>query len=154
MQPGDRAPDFRLSDPSGETVQLSALRGGPVVVFFYPKDDTPTCTAEACLFRDRYEEFVEAGARVIGISSDGAASHASWAAKHRLPFTLLSDPGGAARKAFRVKRTLGILPGRSTFVLDGEGIVRHAFHSARHPDRHVNDALRVVKQLASGAPRA
>ena len=153
MRVGDQAPDFRLQDPSGATVELSALRGGPVVVSFYPQDDTPTCTAEACLFRDRYEEFVEAGARVIGISSDGASSHAAWAAKHRLPFTLLTDKGGRVRKAFGVKRTLGILPGRSTYVIDADGVVRHVFASARHPDRHVNDALAVVKRLAAAGSR-
>lgn len=148
MRLGDFAPDFSLPDASGAIVRLASLRGGPVVVFFYPKDDTPTCTVEACRFRDRYEEFLDAGARVIGISSDGAASHKAWAAKHRLPFTLLTDKGGRVRKAFGVKRTLGILPGRSTYVLDGQGVVRHVFHSARNPDRHVDDALAVVKRLA------
>jgi peroxiredoxin Q/BCP len=154
MRIGDLAPDFSLPDPSGAVVRLASLRGGPVVVFFYPKDDTPTCTVEACRFRDRYEEFAAAGARVIGISSDGPESHRAWAAKLRLPFTLLTDKGGRVRKAFGVKRALGILPGRSTYVLDDRGVVRHVFHSARNPDRHVDDALAVVKRLAGDRARA
>jgi thioredoxin-dependent peroxiredoxin len=151
MRIGDLAPDFSLPDKNGAVVRLASLRGGAVVVFFYPKDDTPTCTVEACLFRDRYEEFVAAGARVVGISSDGAASHASFASKHRLPFVLLTDKGGRVRKAFKVKRTLGILPGRATFVLDAQGVVRHAFQSPRNPDKHVLEALSVVKRLAGAA---
>lgn len=149
MRIGDLAPDFSLPDKNGAVVRLATLRGGPVVVFFYPKDDTPTCTVEACLFRDSHEDFVAAGARVLGISSDGAASHAAFAGKHRLPFALLTDKDGRVRKAFGVKRTLGILPGRATYVLDAQGVVQHVFQSSRKPERHVADALVVVRRLAA-----
>lgn len=151
MRIGDLAPDFSLPDKNGAIVRLAALRGSPVVVFFYPKDDTPTCTVEACLFRDRYEDFVAAGARVLGISSDGASSHAAFAKRYRLPFALLTDRDGRVRRSWRVKRTMGLLPGRATYVLDAQGTVRHVFQSARNPERHVNEALSVVRHLAGSA---
>lgn len=158
MRIGDLAPDFSLPDKDGAVLRLASMRGAPVVVFFYPKDDTPTCTVEACLFRDRFEDFVAAGARVVGISSDGSASHAAFADKHQLPFPLLTDRGGRVRRAFKVKRTLGILPGRATFVLDAQGVVRHVFQSPRKPDKHVGEALAMVQRLHAAsvavAPRA
>lgn len=110
-------------------MSLAEYRGRPVVVYFYPKDDTPGCTAEACAFRDQYQDFTQAGAEVIGISSDGPESHAHFAGKHRLPFVLLSDQGGAVRKAYGVSAMLGLLPGRVTFVLDKSGTIRHMFSS-------------------------
>ena len=123
---GDRAPDFTLADAEGKPVSLADFRGKrAVVLYFYPKDDTPGCTKEACSFRDSYEEFTQAGAEVIGVSSDSGSSHQGFAKKHRLPFTLLSDPGGAVRKKYGVPATLGLLPGRVTFVIDREGVVRH-----------------------------
>ena len=110
---GERAPDFQLPDRNGRQVSLGDFRGKKsVVLYFYPKDDTPGCTAESCEFRDRYEDFKEAGAEVIGISSDSEASHEKFADKHRLPFILLSDRGGAVRKKYGVPATLGLLPGR------------------------------------------
>ncbi|MGB7396667.1 MAG: peroxiredoxin, partial [Candidatus Macondimonas sp.] len=127
---GDKAPSFTLPTADGRQVSLSDYRGRqPVVVYFYPKDDTPGCTAEACAFRDQYEDFKQAGAEVIGISSDAPEAHAKFASKHRLPFLLLSDRDGAVRKAYGVPATLGLLPGRVTFVVDREGIVRHLFSS-------------------------
>jgi peroxiredoxin Q/BCP len=122
-------------------VRLSDFRGRPVVVFFYPKDDTPGCTAEACSFRDRYEAFAEAGAEVVGISSDSPESHRRFAARHGLPFLLLSDADGAARSAYGVPRTLGLLPGRVTYVIDAQGVVRHIFNSQFRPARHIEEAL-------------
>jgi peroxiredoxin Q/BCP len=117
------------------------------VLYFYPKDDTPGCTAEACAFRDQYEVFRDAGAEVIGISSDSAKSHQAFAARHSLPFVLLSDPAGKVRGQFGVGKTLGLFPGRVTFVMDRDGIVRHAFDSQLMATRHVSEALDVVKQL-------
>ncbi len=148
-KPGDSAPDFALSDQRGETVRLSALRGRPVVLFFYPKDDSPGCTAEACGFRDRYASFVEAGAEVLGISSDSVASHARFAAKHALPYRLLSDPDGEVQQLYGVQKSLGILPGRVTFMIDAEGVIQRRFASQLFPQRHVKAALELVEALAS-----
>jgi thioredoxin-dependent peroxiredoxin len=149
LGPGDRAPDFALEDQDGRTVRLSDLRGKKnVVVYFYPKDDTPGCTKESCAFRDHYEAFLEAGAEVLGISSDSARSHKAFAEKHRLPFRLLADAGGKVRAAFRVPRTMGLLPGRVTYVIDREGVIRHAFNAQLDAARHVDEALGVLRRLA------
>lgn len=146
---GDRAPGFTLPSQTGAQVSLADYRGDKaVVLFFYPKDGTPVCTKEACSFRDAYEDFVQAGAVVIGVSSDPVESHQSFASGHRLPFVLLSDVDGSLRKAFGVPKTLGLLPGRVTFVIDKEGIVRHVFSSQFAADQHVAEALAVVRQLA------
>jgi peroxiredoxin Q/BCP len=144
---GDRAPDFTLADAEGKPVSLADFRGKrAVVLYFYPKDDTPGCTKEACSFRDSYEEFTQAGAEVIGVSSDSGSSHQGFAKKHRLPFTLLSDPGGAVRKKYGVPATLGLLPGRVTFVIDREGVVRHVFNSQLAATRHVSEALSALRR--------
>src|SRR5207248_6435629 len=112
---GDKAPDFTLPSQSGEQVRLYDRLGSSVVVlYFYPKDHTPGCTAEACAFRDSHEVFAEAGAEVIGVSSDSVARHTAFADRHRLPFTLLSDQGGKVRKTYGVPPVLGVLPGRVT----------------------------------------
>lgn len=145
---GDAAPDFTLPSQSGEPVSLSDYQGKRVVVlYFYPKDNTRGCTAEACAFRDSHEVFTEAGAEVIGVSSDSVASHEKFAGRHQLPFVLVSDQDGALRKRYGVPTALGVLPGRVTYVIDREGIVRHVFSSMMNIDKHVNDALAVVKQL-------
>jgi len=154
LRPGDRAPDFELSDAQGRTVRLADFRGKkPVVVYFYPKDDTPGCTAESCAFRDRYEDFTAAGAEVIGISSDSPESHAKFAAKHRLPFTLLADRGGSVRKAYGVPATLGLLPGRVTYVIDREGVIRHVFTSQFRATRHVDEAEAALRALGRSGGR-
>lgn len=146
---GEAAPDFTLEDHRGQRVTLSDLLArGCVVLYFYPKDDTPGCTAEACSFRDQYEVLKEAGAEVVGISSDRVGSHEAFAAKHRLPFILLSDPKGAVRAAYGVQRTLGLIDGRVTFVIDRQGVVRMAFSSQIRPKKHVDEALRIVRSLS------
>ncbi len=151
VQVGDRAPDFTLPSHTGQTVSLAEFRGKQaVVLFFYPKDGTPVCTKEVCSFRDAYEDFVQAGAAVIGVSSNSAESQQAFASRHRLPFVLLSDPAGSLRKAFGVPKTLGIMPGRVTYVVDKDGIVRHIFSSQFAADRHVGEALVVVRRLAEG----
>jgi thioredoxin-dependent peroxiredoxin len=148
VQAGDKAPDFTLPSQSGEPVRLHDRLGGRVVVlYFYPKDGTRGCTAEACAFRDSYEVFTGAGAEVIGVSSDPVAKHAAFAGQHQLPFTLLSDQGGHVRKSYGVPAVLGLLPGRVTYVIDREGTVRHVFNSMTHIGQHINDALEVVRQL-------
>ncbi|SEO13592.1 peroxiredoxin Q/BCP [Actinacidiphila rubida] len=149
LQVGDRAPDFTLPDQSGTPVTLSErLSGKVVVLYFYPKDNTRGCTAEACSFRDGYESFTDAGAEVIGVSSDTVESHEKFAGRHELPFTLLSDKDRAVRKQYGAT-TLGVMPGRITYVIDGEGVIRHVFSSMTNIGAHVDDALRVVKELTA-----
>ena len=146
---GDTIPTFALPSASGEVVSSKQLLGkGPLVVYFYPKDETPGCTAEACAFRDSYEVFSDAGAEVVGISADSPDSHKAFAVNHRLPFVLLSDTGNAVRRAFGVPKTLGLLPGRVTYVIDAEGVVQHVFSSQIQAHRHVEEALLVVRRLA------
>src|SRR5579862_9375820 len=150
LQVGDKAPDFTLASQSGAQVRLyDRLESGVVVLFFYPKDETPGCTAEACAFRDRYDAFADAGAEVVGVSSDTVASHDKFARKHGLPMTLVSDPDGRVRAAYGVKSTLGLLPGRATFVIDRDGIVRHVFVSQLRVEQHVRRALDMVRELAA-----
>jgi thioredoxin-dependent peroxiredoxin len=151
IQVGDQAPDFTLPTQSGESFRLQDRMGERVIVlYFYPKDNTSGCTAEACAFRDSFEVFTEAGADVIGVSSDSVDKHAGFASQHNLPFTLLSDKGGRVRKTYGVPGVLGVIPGRVTYVIDRAGTVRHVFSSMTNIDGHVNDALRVVKELQAG----
>ncbi|MGB8346490.1 MAG: peroxiredoxin [Ktedonobacteraceae bacterium] len=145
---GDYAPNFTLPDQSGEQVSLWDVIGkSAIVLYFYPKDDTPGCTTEACAFRDSYEIFKDAGAEVIGVSSDSADSHQRFAAKHRLPFILLSDKDRAVRKLYGVSSTFGLLPGRVTYVIDKKGIVRHIFDSQFAPQKHISEALETLQKL-------
>lgn len=145
---GHSIPKFELRDHDGKSVASDDLLGhGPFVIYFYPKDDTPGCTVEACTFRDQFEAFTDAGARVYGVSADSPESHAKFREKHRLPFTLLSDPGSKVAAAFGVGKTLGILPGRVTFVVDETGKVQHAFSSQLAPKKHVSKALDVLGSL-------
>lgn len=147
---GDPAPDFTVTAHNGQMISLADFRGKQaVVVFFYPRDNTTVCTKEACAFRDSYEAFVTAGAAVIGISSDSTESHQQFAATQRLPYLLVSDSDGALRKAFGVPKTFGLLPGRVTYVIDREGIVRHIFNSQLQAQKHVDEALAIVKQLSA-----
>jgi len=149
---GDRLPDVTLPGAGDAPVRLHDLLGKQsLVIYFYPKDETAGCTAEACSFRDSYEDFKAAGAEVIGISGDSVASHASFAAHHRLPFVLLSDPGAKARRAFGVGKSFGLLPGRVTFVFDKTGVVRLVFESQIRFGKHVTEALDMVKQLERAA---
>ena len=150
---GDHAPDFTLPSSGGKAVTLSELTADKtVVVFFYPKDDTPGCTVEACGFRDSYEAFGEAGAEVVGISSDSVDYHDRFVGKHKLPMTMLSDAGGKVRALFGVKSTLGLMPGRATFVIDRKGVVRHVFVSQLRAGAHVGEALSVVRELTAARP--
>ena len=138
---GSKAPDFALPSQSGEMVNLSDFLGhNPVILFFYPKDDTPGCTKQARAFRDGYKEFGKLDAEVIGISSDSVESHKGFAEKHSLPFLLLSDEGGKVRKLYGVPSTFGLLPGRVTYVVDAEGIVRHVFAFQLGAGKHVEEA--------------
>lgn len=145
---GDEAPDFILPSHTGDNVRLSDFRDRTsLVLFFYPKDNTRGCTAEVCAFRDSYEVFTEAGAQVIGVSSDSISSHEHFAGKYNLQFALLSDSGGHVRKAYGLPATMGIIPGRVTFVIDKQGMVRHVFNSQVNIAGHIDGALKVVKEL-------
>lgn len=141
----DPAPDFSLPAQSGERIHLADFRGRKwVVLYFYPKDETLGCTAEACAFRDSYTVFQEAGAEVIGVSSDSVDSHRRFAAEHRLPFLLLSDTQNEVRRLYGVPSTYGLLPGRVTYIIDKQGRVRHIFDSQFNPPAHVQEALRIL----------
>ncbi|MFP2933555.1 peroxiredoxin [Pyxidicoccus sp. 3LG] len=157
LKEGDAVPDLTLDGAGGRRVRLRDLVGPKVlVVYFYPKDDSPGCTVQACSLRDQYEDFTAAGAEVVGISGDSVASHEGFASKHRLPFVLLSDPRGEAREAFGVPPSmLGLLPGRVTFIVDRAGVIRHTFESQLRVGEHVKRALEQVRALAAeGAPSA
>jgi thioredoxin-dependent peroxiredoxin len=145
---GDLAPSFRLPTSNGGYVSLQDFLGKKnIVVYFYPKDFTRGCTAEACSFRDSYEAFTDLGAEVIGISSDNESSHRDFAQQHKLPFILLSDVDGSVRKAYGVKKTLGLFAGRVSFVIDKKGIIKHIFSSQTRATAHVGEALNVLKSL-------
>jgi thioredoxin-dependent peroxiredoxin len=149
VEEGKQAPDFELTSDSGDTVKLSSLRGQPVVLYFYPKDDTPGCTAQACGIRDAYGEFERAGAVVLGVSPDDEASHVKFKDKYGLPFTLLADPehevseryGVWKEKTYAGRTYMGVE--RSTFVIDGDGTVKKAMLSVK-PDTHADQVLSVL----------
>jgi len=143
---GEVAPDFTLPDQDGRPVMLSSLRGRVVVLYFYPKDFTTGCTREACYFRDAYEDFTEAGAEVIGVSADSQESHRKFRNAYLLPFSLLSDENSEVKKLYGVSGR--ILPGRVTFVIDKDGVVRQVFSSQTDMKAHIDEALKLLKSLA------
>ena len=146
---GDKAPDFTLPDQSGAMVSLKDFVGNKIVVlYFYPKDFTQGCTAEACAFRDSYDVFVQAGAQVLGVSSQSVDSHNRFAIANKLPFILLSDHDGVVRKLYGVPSTFGFLPRRVTYIIDKKSVVRHVFSSQAQPTKHIAEALRMVKELS------
>jgi thioredoxin-dependent peroxiredoxin len=146
---GDLAPGFTLPLQSREEVSLKDFLGKKraIVLFFYPKDDTPGCTKEACAFRDGYEQFEKLEAEVIGVSSDSVRSHQRFAQRHGLSFVLLSDEEGEVRKLYGVPNTLGLFPGRVTYVIDDEGVVRHVFSSQLGVTKHVEEALMALESI-------
>ena len=152
MEEGKPAPDFELKSDSGESVKLSDLRGKQVVIYFYPKDDTPGCTTQACGIRDTYGEFQRAGAVVLGISPDDERSHVKFKEKYELPFTLLADVdhsvsedyGVWGEKSFAGKKYMGV--SRSTFVIAPDGTVAKALHGVK-PATHADDVLAILAEL-------
>ena len=140
VEEGQPAPDFELESDAGETVKLSDLRGKPVVLYFYPKDDTPGCTRQACGIRDAWEEFQKAGAVVFGISADTAASHEKFKSKYSLPFTLLADPEHKLGEPYGVGQEGKSSYERSTFVIDADGSVAKILRRV-NPDRHGDEVL-------------
>lgn len=145
---GDFAPDFTLKDQHGDIISLSDYRDkANVVLYFYPKDDTPGCTAQACSFRDHFEDFKDHHAVVIGVSSDDETSHVKFASKHNLPFTLLSDHDAKVRKLYGVPKSFLFVPGRLTYIIDKKGVVVHVFNSQLQFGKHTDEALRVLDEL-------
>lgn len=147
MKIGDSLPNFSLLNEEGENVNSHSWIGQPLVVYFYPKDDTPGCTAEACSFRDQFAEFDEMGTKVVGISSDSVESHKNFKLKHRLPYTLLADTAGAVKKKFGVKGNLfGLIPGRVTYIFNKEGRLLHEFSSQLNVTKHVAESIAILKK--------
>ncbi|KAE8687833.1 Peroxiredoxin Q [Hibiscus syriacus] len=145
---GSVPPSFTLKDQDGKNVSLSKFKGKPVVVYFYPADETPGCTKQACAFRDSYEKFKKAGAEVIGISVDTSESHKAFAKKYRLPYTLLSDEGNNVRKEWGVPSDLfGALPGRQTYVIDKKGVVQLIYNNQFQPEKHIDETLKMLQSL-------
>lgn len=146
---GGKAPDFKLPDSSGNIVSLSSFKGKRVILYFYPKDDTPGCTVEACGFRDMGEEFGKKGAVILGISPDDSASHSEFAAKYKLPFTLLADEGAKVAQKYGVwveknnygKKYMGIA--RTTFVIGKDGRIEKVFEKVK-PEGHNSEVLRWI----------
>jgi thioredoxin-dependent peroxiredoxin len=147
---GDRAPLVALRDADGVERRSDQLAGQALVLFFYPKDDTPGCTMEACAFRDSYADLQALGAEVWGVSGDDASSHQRFAGKHQLPYPLLVDTGNQLRRAYGVPAVLGLLPGRVTYVIDGQGVIRHVFNNLLDGPAHRREAIVALQAL--GAP--
>ena len=147
IQVGDKIPVFSLKDQNGEEFDTSDYIGNTtMVIYFYPKDDTPGCTKEACKFRDSYEEFTDRNVKVIGISADDTQSHKDFAAKYNLPFTLLSDPDNKVRKLFGVKSNMfGMIPGRVTYIVNNKGIVQFMYDNMFNAEKHIDKALEALK---------
>lgn len=146
---GEKVPRFELLNQNGVKFSLDSVVGKKnLVIYFYPKDDSPGCTKQACTFRDQFAVFEDANAMIIGISAQSVASHLEFAKKHRLNYTLLSDPDNKVRKAFGVKGDLfGLIPGRITYVVDKKGIIVYEFNSQLKTEKHVQEALRILQQL-------
>ncbi len=145
---GSKAPDFSLPDQFGKRVNLGDFLGkSNLVLYFYPKDESYGCTKEACSFRDNYEVFKKAGAVVIGVSSDDISTHQAFAANHKLPFILLSDRDKTVAEKYGVGKSLGILPGRVTFVIDKQGIIRLMFSSQLNFEKHVTEAIETLTKM-------
>ena len=131
-----------------DNVTLSEFFGKKnIVLYFYPKDESPGCTREACSFRDSYDVFTSLGAEVLGVSGQSVESHKSFATHHGLPFILLSDEKNEVRQLYDVPATMGVIPGRVTFIIDKNGIVRHVFSSQFQPEKHIEEALTILKEL-------
>lgn len=151
LQLGDKIPEFTASKDDGEYFHSNEIIGKtPCVIYFYPKNFTPGCIKEACDFRDSYEDFKQEGVEVIGISSDSVKSHERFKNRYKLPFIFLSDRKGELRKLFGVKPSLfGLLPGRETYVIDQNGIIKLKFNSSS-ASKHMKEALRIVKAITNG----
>jgi peroxiredoxin Q/BCP len=146
---GSSVPEFELKDQNGNMFSLAPVLGKKnLVIYFYPKDDSPGCTREACSFRDQFEVFADADAMIIGISAQSVESHFEFAKKHRLNYTLLSDTGNKVRKLFGVPASFfGLFPGRVTYVINKQGKVAYIFNSQTQAEKHIDEALRILQEL-------
>lgn len=148
MKSPSHFPLLTLKDQRGKPFDMNTLKGKPFVVYFYPKDDTPGCTKQACSFRDAHQDFQDLGVTVVGVSGDSPSSHAQFAKKHNLPFTLLSDSKKALRKEVNVPTNiLGIIPGRVTYIMDANAKIAHVFNSQTKAEQHMEEALVTVRKL-------
>jgi len=149
IEKGSKVPSFALKDQNGKLFDINTVLGKKnLVIYFYPKDDSPGCTKEACYFRDQFEVFTEADALIIGISGQSVESHKKFAEKYHLSFTLLADEGNKIRKLFGVPTDLfGAIPGRVTYVVDKTGTVVYVFDSQSQATKHVDEALRILKEM-------
>ena len=158
LQAGTKAPDFTLNDKDGNPVTLSSFLGKKVVLYFYPKDNTPGCTREACAFAGAYAGYQQRGVEVIGVSKDSVKSHSNFAQKHELPFILVSDPELEAIKAYDVwqekklygKVSMGVV--RSTFVIDENGVIEKVFEKVK-PDTNAQEILEYLEERANASKR-
>lgn len=147
LKVGDKVPDFTAKNQHGTLFKWAEQLGKPTVIYFYPKDDTPGCTAQACSFRDEYEDFKDLGAEVIGVSGDSEKSHVKFAQKYNLPFILLSDKDKTLRKLFGVPTNLlGLIPGRVTYIVDKDGIIVSIFNSMKATN-HIPIALKAIQKM-------
>lgn len=143
---GDVVPSFTLLDQNGNKFTVNNKLNRPIVIYFYPKDDTPGCTKEACKFRDDFELFSDLNALVIGISSDSVHSHKKFEEKYNLPFTLLADANNVIRKLFGVPKSMFILPGRVTYIINKKGRVDYIFNNQFEAEKHIEIALKKLKE--------
>ena len=147
LKVGSKIPDFSLFDQSGIKRSNREIQGRSLVLFFYPKDDTPGCTIEVCGFRDKYDLFKILGAKVCGISNGNEKSHFEFSNKNKLQYPLLCDEDNSLRKKFGVAKFLGIIDGRVTYVIDANGTIRHIFEDLINGPAHIKEALRVLKEM-------
>lgn len=149
LEPGTRAPDFILPDQDGARIRLAAYHGKPVVLFFYPRDNSRGCTRQACAFRDSYREFRDLGAALLGISRDDSDSHSDFRSEHGLQYPLLTDKDGEVARQYGVPRLLGLLPGRATFVIDASGVIRFAYVNHIDMTSHRDEALKALRRIVA-----
>lgn len=150
IEVGDKVPHFRLYNQEEKIIDITNYLGKPMIIYFYPKNNTPGCTKEACAFRDEYHRFSKAGITVFGISTDSVESHKKFKTKYRLPFDLLSDKNNQVRKAFGVPSDLfGLIPGRVTYIIDAKGVVRHLIDNQMNIGKHIEESLRSLRTLNS-----
>tara|TARA_Y100001968_G_scaffold333689_2_gene398401 strand:+ start:840 stop:1358 length:519 start_codon:yes stop_codon:yes gene_type:complete len=147
LEVGQKVPDFRIPNQEGKLIDLENIKSKYLILFFYPKDNTPGCTIEACSFRDNYKKLKELGAEIFGISSDTVESHKNFALKYDLPFTLLSDKGGNLRDDLYVPKAFGIFPGRSTYILDKKGNILFKYTNLLNGKSHVTESISFLKSL-------
>ena len=147
LKVGDQIPEFELLDQLGRKKNNNDVNGRLLVLFFYPKDDTPGCTVEACGFRDKYDLFKIFGAEVWGVSSGDEISHRSFSEKNKIPFPLLCDQNNMLRIKFGVPKAFGLIDGRVTYIIDEEGIIRHIFNDLLNAPAHITEALRILDEI-------